>query len=153
MDGVARSGYKARLLGFFRSLAHQCCRRIGIKYPIRDLAQDSGGYFSALHNVHNLALRNLRVEHISEDQFRICFSAFRKTLTDLSLRTIATSLGAFVTLVDYFPNITTLQLRSFVLEPDLEFFDRFAKLDLEYEGSPYDPFMYEKRMFLESAFI
>jgi len=62
-----------------------------------------------------------------------------------------------VTLVDYFPNITTLRLRSFALEPDegpiptlarplrvkvyieitrancLEFSDRLAKLDIEYE--------------------
>ena len=67
------------------------------------------------------------------------------------------SFDAFVALVNYFPNITALQLHMFTLEPDegpvptlshplrgkvsfhdvqvdwVEFFDRFAKLDLEYE--------------------
>ena len=36
----------------------------------------------------------------------------------LSLDTFATSFGAFVALVDYFPNIKTLQRRSFELEDD-----------------------------------
>jgi len=178
MNGVVRTESKARLLALVRSLSHRCGRDIGTKYPTRDLELDSGGYFSALPNVHSLTLRNLRVEHTSERQFRICFSAFRETLTYLSLEVIATSLGAFVTLVDYFPNITTLQLRSFVLEPDdgpvpppsrpfqgklyigcfqddrLEFFDRFAKLNLEYEElviAPTALFTYEKRKLLEIA--
>ena len=146
---------------------------------MRDLAGDSGEYFSALSNIHSLRLRNTRVEHISGNQFRTCFSAFRESLTDLSLESITTSLGAFVTLVDYFPSITSLQLRSFVLEPDegpvpplsrplrgvvhvhchqddcLEFFDQFSKLDLQYEelviARARGLFSYERRRFLRSA--
>jgi len=124
---------------------------------MRDLPQDSGEYLSALHNLHSLTLFNTRIEHIPKDQFHTCFSAFRGTLTCLSLKVINTSFSAFVTLVDYFPNIRTLQLRPFVLEPDegpapslsrplrgklhvgrvqldnLEFFNEFAKLKLDYE--------------------
>ena len=145
---------------------------------MRALVRDSGEYFSALRNIHSLTLLNIRVEYISEDQFRTCFLAFRETLTHLSLETITTSIGAFVALVSYFPNITTLQLRSFVLEPDegpaqssyrpfrgklhicclqddrLEFFDQFAKLDLEYEElviASFALFTDEKTKFLVSA--
>ena len=179
VNGVARSGSKAHLLEHVRSLSHRRGRTTRTKHPIRDLAQESGEYLSALCNIRSLTLSNIQIEHINEDQFRICFSAFRETLTYLSLETVATSIGAFVALVDYFPNITTLRLRSFVLEPDegpvpssprpfrgklhvccsqndrLEFFDQFAKLDLEYEELVIDPFAlftHEKTKFLESAF-
>jgi len=145
---------------------------------MRHLARDSGECFSALCNIHSLTFYVIRVEHISEDQFRTCFSAFRETLTHLSLETVTTSIGAFITLVDYFPSITDLQLRSFVLDPDegpvpstsrpfrgklrvscvhddpLEFFDRFAKLDMEYEElviASFAVFTYKQRQFLESA--
>jgi hypothetical protein len=114
------------------------------------------------------------VEHIDGDQFRTGFSAFRKTLTSLSLDTFATSFSAFVNLVDYFPNVTTLQSFSPVLEPDegpapslsrplrgklyvyetncFEFLDRLAKLDLEYEELVFDaPYIFTDARFLESA--
>ena len=123
---------------------------------MQDLPRDSGDYLSALRNLHSLALFNITVQHISEVGFHTCFSAFRETLTSLSLDSFVTSFGAFVTLVDYFPNITTLQLCSFELEPDeipvpsqsrplrgklrvhvqidcQEFLDQFSKLNLEYE--------------------
>lgn len=124
---------------------------------MRNLPQDSGEYFSALRNLHTLTLYNISIEHLHEEGFRNCFSAFRETLTSLSLETFAMSFGAFVALIDYFPNIAALQLRSFEMERDkgpipslsrplrgqihvldvqadwLGFFDRFAKLDLEYE--------------------
>jgi len=159
-------------------LSHRRGRTIEANYPMRGLGQESGEYFSALRNIHSLALCNIRVEYISEDQFRTCFSAFRETLTHLSLETVTTSIGAFVALVDYFPNITTLQLCSLVLEHDkrttpplsrpfrgkvrvhcsrgdrLGFFDQFAKLDLEYEElvvTSCDLFLNEKIEFLESA--
>ena len=94
---------------------------------------------------------------MGEGEFHTCFSAFRETLTSLSLDLIFITFSAFVTLVGYFPNITTLRLHSFMLIPDgrpvpslsqplrgklriyevpeqsLEFFGRFAELDLEYE--------------------
>ena len=179
MGGVVLSESKARLLGCVRSLWHRRGLDSRIKYQMRHLAQDSGEYFSALHNIRNLTFFNTRIEHISEDQFRICFSAFRDTLTHLSLDAFATSFSAFMTLVGYFPNITTLELRSFELEPDegpvpslsrplrgklcirdihdhcLEFLDRFAKLDLEYEELVIDAsFLFiptPESRFLESA--
>ena len=124
---------------------------------MRDLAQDSGKYLSALRNLRSLTLSNIRVQHINEEEFRVCFSAFRETLTYLSLWNSITSFSAFVTLVDYFPNIRTLQLCWLAPEPDegpvpplsrplrgkvhihhfrshsTEFLNRFAKLDMEYE--------------------
>jgi len=126
---------------------------------MRDLLQDSREYSSVLRNVHTLMLVNIRVEHIGEEGFHTYFSEFRETLTFLFLEFFSTSFSAFVALVDYFPNITTLRLRSFDLEPDkkpvptlsrplrgklyiqttkddpleLVFFSRLAKLDPEYE--------------------
>lgn len=93
------------------------------------------------------------------------FSAFRGTLTYLSLYNFTTLFSAFVTLASYFPNIRTLLLRSLILEPDkgsvpalfrplrgkvhihvqphcLEFFDRLAELDLEYEELVIEAFYY-----------
>lgn len=150
----------------------------GSKYPMGDLARDSGEYLSALSNLHSLTFYNTRVEHIGEDQFHTCFSAFRETLTCLTLGAVATLFGAFVALVDYFPKVTTLRPRSFVLEPDegpvpplsrplrgklhvtcirtdrSDFFDRFAELDLEYEDLEIDYFVLStaaKSEFLQSA--
>jgi len=143
----------------------------GTKYSMQDLAQDSGEYLSALRNVYSLTLCNTQVEHVGEDQFRTRFSAFREALMHLSLE-ITTSIGAFVALVDYFPNIINLQLPKLELEPDegpvpplfrpfrgsvcirdvqLEFLDRFAKLNLEYEELAIGPSTYENRRYLESA--
>ena len=137
MDGVVLSGSKSRLLEHVRSLLH-CRGDFGVKYRMRDLPNDSGEYLSALCDVHSLILLNTTVEHT----------------------TFATLFSAFVTLVDYFPNITSLELDSLELEPDeglvpslsrplrgkahihfadyvqddcLEFYDRFAKLNPEYE--------------------
>jgi hypothetical protein len=157
MNGVVHSGSNGHLLECVRSLRYCLGRDTGIRYSMRNLQEHSGEYFSALRNIHSLTLFNPRVQHISEENFRVCFSAFRGTLTHLSLERFATSFSAFVTLVDYFPNITALHLCSFALGPDegpvpplsrplrgkihvrhvrthcLEFFNRLAKLDLEYE--------------------
>ena len=81
-------------------------------------AQDSGEYLSVMPNLRSLTLHHTGVEYAGEDEFRTCFSAFRESLTYLSLETFATSFSAFVTVADYFPNITILQLCSFELEPD-----------------------------------
>ena len=173
MDGVVLSGSNLHLLAYIRSLEW---RPEGTRYRMRDLEKYSGEYFSALRNIRNLTLYNVKVEHISEGGFHTCFSAFRETLTYLSFDTFATSFSAFVTLVDYFPNITTLQLRSFVLKPDegpvpplsrplrgklhihrvqsnyLEFLDRFTKLDLEYEELIIDsPYVFMDPKFVERA--
>ena len=84
---------------------------------MRDLAQDCGEYLSALPRLRSLTFFDIRIEHIGEEEFRTCFSAFRETLTCLSLEAFTfDSFGAFVTLVDHFPNIKTLQLSSSQLE-------------------------------------
>ena len=175
MNGVVHSGSKAHLLGHVRSLRHSR-GNWETKYQLRDLAQDSGEYLSALPNIHDLTLYNTGIEHISEDTFCACFSAFRETLTFLSLDTCATLFSAFVTLVDYFPSLMTLQLYSLAPGPDegpvpslsrplrgkahvrraqdncLEFLNRFSELDLEYEELIIDSlFLFVETKFLESA--
>ena len=166
---------KVDLLGYVRSFRHSRGIAGPTEYRLRDLAQDSVECFSALRNLRSLTLHNITVEYIGEDQFRACFLAFRETLTHLSLDNFITPFSAFVTLVDYFPNITTLELRTFVLESDegpvsplsrplrgkihihrgqsnhLEFLDRFAKLDLEYEELVIDSPSFVNRKFVESA--
>jgi hypothetical protein len=129
-----------------------------------------------LRNLHTLALYQTRVEWTSQEELGACFSAFRETLTSLSLNVFTTSFSAVVTMIDYFPNITALELRSFKLEHDegpvprlsrpfrgklhvrdihtnyLDFFNRFAKLDLEYEELVIDSsFILMEPEFLESA--
>ena len=175
MRDVVRSGSKARLLESVRSLTH--CRSTNsiLKYRMWDLPRDSGEYLSALRNIRSLGLFDIRVEDIGEAGFHTCFSAFRETLTQLSLGTFTTSFGAFVTLVNYFPNITTLQLSSFAQERDKgpvpslsrplrgklhichvrshcsRFFNRLAKLDLEYEELAIDSHWSMGWKFLESV--
>ena len=162
MNGVVLSRSKNCLLGQIRLLRHSNAGCIGIKCQIRGLTWDSGEHFSALCNLHSLTLSAFRIERIGEDMFHTRFSAFREALTCLSLDNFTTSFSAFVTLVDYFPNIATLRLDSFLVEPDeepvpslsrplrgklyvyevlpdrLEFFNRFAELDLEYEELTID---------------
>ena len=159
MNGVVRSGSKDRLLGYVRSMYHSSNPSPRTNEPVRmrHLPGSSGEYLSALYNLCSLTLRIIVVEHIREEGFRTCFSAFRETLTYLSLTAFTTApFSAFVTLVDYFPNITTLELEPFVLRSDeglvpsfsrplrgklrvcggpadcLEPFNRFARLDLEH---------------------
>ena len=172
MKGVVLSKSKANLLEHVHSLRHS--RDLG--YRMRHLPRDSGKYLPALRNLHTLALCDTRVESISEAKFRTCFSAFRETLTYLSLDNFTTSFGAFVTLVDYFPNITTLRLHLLALKPDkgpvpslsrplrgklhirevhadcLEFLDRFAELDQEYEELVINtPLLFVETKFMVSA--
>ena len=157
MNGPVLSRSKTRLLGYVRSLRYSRVPHIGMEYQIGDLKRDPGECFSALRNLRALTLAEVTVEHVGEEGFRTRFSAFRETLTRLSLYSFDMSFSAFVALVDYFPNITTLRLDLFEPEPDegtvpslsrplrgklhihevphyrLEFHERFAELDLEYE--------------------
>ena len=177
MNSVVHSGSKDHVLGYVRSLSH--CRAgldPGTRYRMRDLAEESGEYLSALCGIRSLALFNISLEHSDREAFRTCFSTFRGTLTSLSLGNFATSFSAFAALVDYLPSITELELDPLVLKPDetpvsllsrplrgkilvhevntddLEFFNRFAALDLEYEELVIDsPFLYMGSKFLESA--
>ena len=170
MDGVVTSGSKARLLEYVRSLWQRHKPQIGPKYRIRNLPQDSQQYYSALRSIQTLTLVHTRVENIGEEGFRACFSAFRETLTFLFLGFCDMSFSAFVALVDYFPNITTLRMCLCELEPDegpvpilsrplrgkayiqyghfvtadcLAFFRRFAELDSEYEELVFDTFYHD----------
>jgi len=158
MNDVVLTGSKTHLLGYVRSLQHSRGPYSGAKQLMRNLPQDQVECFSALCNLHSLTLFDIIIERIGGEGFRTCFSAFRDTLTSLTLQTFVVSFSAFVTLVDYFPNIRILQLRSFTPEPDadpvpnlsrplrgrvnvsgvdtdghLNFFDQFARLELEYE--------------------
>ena len=124
---------------------------------MQKLAEDSGEYLSALHGVRSLTLYHIGIGPISQEDLCDCFSAFSEILTDLTLNTFVTSFSGFVTLLDYFPNLTTLKFSLFTVIPDKgpvpplsrplrgkiyvgsplvdcrEFFNRFAELDLEYE--------------------
>jgi len=163
VNGVAHSGSKTRLLGYVRRLWLYRGQNFKGEYRMRNLAQDSGEYLSALYNLRSLTVQNVWVEHIGEEGFRSCFSAFRGTLTYLYLDFFSTSFSTFVTLVDYFPHLRTLLLRSLVLRADerpvptlsrplrgkvhihvqlnhLKFFDRLGELDPEYEELVIDSF-------------
>ena len=151
MDGVALSGSKPHLLEYIRSLQHYLIPGTETSYWMRNL-----------HNIHSLKLGNATIVHISKEEFHTRYSAFRETLLNLNLQSFVTSFSAFVTLVDYFPNLTTLRLGSFTVKPDeepvptlsrplrgrihlnctsrncAEFFDRLAKLDPGYEELELD---------------
>ena len=155
MNGVVLSKSKVRLSEYVQSLVHHGFLRDD--YRTLGLPQDSGEYLSALRNLRSLTLTEIRVQYFSEEEFRTGFSAFRESLTYLFLDNFSTSFSAFVALVGYFPNITTLRLDLFEMEPDegpvpslsrplrgklqfidihnpdLEFYGRFSNLDLEYE--------------------
>ena len=119
MNGVIISGPEAHLLEHVRSLRHfRSPDAATTRYQMSDLAQDSGEYLSALRNLHSLEFYDTRVQHISEESFRTCFTAFRETLTYLFLNVFTTSFSAFATLVGHFTNLVTLRLGSFTLEPD-----------------------------------
>ena len=176
MDGVVLSGSKAHLLGYVRSLCHSPGQNVGF-HRIQDLARESNEYLSALRNLRSLTLRNARIEHIHEDLFHISFSAFRVTLTHLSLETFSTSFSALISFIVSFPNITSLKLDpTSVLVPDegpvpllsrplrgklhlsgtqhdcLEFFNRFAEVVLGYEELVIDRHsMVTGAVFAESA--
>jgi len=174
MNGVVLSESKTHLLGHVRSLRHYPCTPDAGSYPMRNFPKDSGEYLSALRNIRSLELANIRIEHIGEEGFRTCFSAFRETLTDLTLMVFVTSFSAFVTLVDYFPNITTLRLSMLTMDPEegpvpslsrplrgkislcyihpgcVEFFDRLAGLDPEYEELVLDTCLSMDTKLLES---
>ena len=124
---------------------------------MQKLAEDSGEYLSALHGVRSLGLYSISVGPISQEDLCNCFSAFSETLTDLTLSSFVTSFSGFVTLLDHFPSLTTLKFSGLTVRPDegpvpplsrplrgkiclrflhsdcVEFLNRFAKLDLEYE--------------------
>ena len=179
MNGVVFSGSKAHLLKHVRSLSHSRGPSIrGVKYRMSELLRDSGEYLSALLNLHSLTLHNIRVERIGKEGLHTCFSAFRESLTSLSLVSPTMSVSAFVALVDFFPNMVTLQLHAFVPEADegpvpslsrplrgkvylrhiagrscLELLNRFSKLDLEYEELVIDFALssFTRAAFLESA--
>lgn len=82
------------------------------------LPRDSGEYLSALCNLHSLDFVHSIAEPITEEGFHTRFSAFREAPTELSLQFTLTSSNMFVTLIDYFPNVTTVRLGPFSLNLD-----------------------------------
>lgn len=172
MDGVVHPESKGHLLEYVRSLWY----RSSLGNVVRDFPWSFRECFSTLPNLHNFELNGVRVERVREEEFRACFSAFRETLTHLSLVFFSTSSSTFMILINCFPGITTLRLCSPELEPDYgpvpslslslrgkvciqdfggrangsKFLNRFAKLDLGYEESSIGPLFTETR-FLESA--
>lgn len=174
VNGVVRSDSKARLLEYVHSMWYSRCLGSN-RYRMQDLAEVSGEYLSALPNLHRLTFTGIQVGHISQAQLHACFSVFREALTYLFLDTFTTSFSAFVTLVGYFPHITTLRIGQFVLKLDegpipllprpfrgklhvnqvqadyLEFFDRFAQLNPEYEELVISAPKLPETEFVESA--
>ena len=75
-------------------------------------------YFPALCNLRSLTLCNTNIGHICNQTLHTCFSVLRQTLTELSLVGFTTSFSTLMTLVGYFPNITTLRMSLFMLVPD-----------------------------------
>lgn len=152
MNDIVHPQPKTHLLRYVRSLT--CYFGLeGIRCPMVLLLRDSGEHLSTLEN---LSLHEVTV-YIEKKQLNSCFSGFRETLTSFSLRSVAMSFSMFVTVIGYFPNITTLRLGSFTLRPDerpvpplprplrgriylydigsrWRFIDRLAELDLEYSG-------------------
>jgi len=144
INGVASPRSKSQPLKYVRSLQHYCLT------PVTETSY----WMRNLHNLRSLGLSYIEIGHINKAEYHPCFSAFRETLTNLTLEDFDTSFSAFVTLVDYFPNITTLQLGSFEVKSDegvvpplsrplrgklclhanrVGFFDQLAGLDPEYE--------------------
>ena len=173
MNGVVTPGSKTHLLDHVRSLEH--FRVMGCP-PIGDFAWDSEEYFSALRNLRSLTLSSIKVKYVSDDQFYAHFSAFRETLAHLSFSSLIASFSALVALVDYFPNLATLEPHTFILEPEegpifspsrplrgkklhihdtlsnhSESFDRFSESDLEYEELVIDSHVTLETKFLEQA--
>jgi hypothetical protein len=115
MNGIVLSRSKTYLCRYVRSFKHS----LPPEHPMRNLLKNSRGGLSALYSVHSLALSGLLTEPIGGGAVQACFSAFRETLTDLYLgESCAMSFSTFVTVVGYFPNLTSLQLGFLELKPD-----------------------------------
>ena len=83
----------------------------GPRCPVpTSLIDDLGDYLPSLHNLKSLVLSSLNLESGSPKVEN--FSAFRLTLSSLSIWRCYVSTGAFIILVNYFPNLVDLQLRS-----------------------------------------
>ena len=155
MDSVALPNPQSHVLRYVRSFSLGSDGET--EFSMENLAMNSGGYLAALHNLRSLTLIDISIVPIGEEAFHTCFSAFRESLTELSLEFFSASFSMFVALVGYFPNVTTLRLELFALHPyegpvpplsrplrgELylrwtnsywqEFVNRFSKLNLEYD--------------------
>ena len=118
MNTMVRSGANTHLLGYVRSFRHRRGSGLRDAYLMKRLPEDSGEYLSALHGLRSLRLRSIIIEPVSQGDFHNCFSAFRETLAVLALEHFSMSFSTFMTLVGYFPNITTLKLAVFTVRPD-----------------------------------
>ena len=88
VNGVVHSESKDRLLGHVRSMWHSISpfTEYGKQIQMQVLPGISGEYLSALRNLSSLTLRVIIIEHIREDGFHTCFSAFRETHVPLPRR-------------------------------------------------------------------
>ena len=88
----------AELLQYVRTLN---CR------GFKTLHSSHGDYFRSLHRLERLALRVfVRIE----PDITNLFLAFQTTLSSLSLSRVSITWGAFINVVDYFPNLQDLHL-------------------------------------------
>ncbi|KAF9780738.1 hypothetical protein BJ322DRAFT_278963 [Thelephora terrestris] len=158
MNGPVLSASKTHLLQYVCSFFYFRTAGKWTGSPMKDFLKDYGPYLSALRCLRSLTLYTVDIHHVDEEALHTCFSAFRETLTELTLGTFVTTFSMFVTLVDYFPNITALRLSLPSLVPSegpvpllsrplrgkislrypvqtnsREFADELAKLDLEYD--------------------
>ena len=119
MDGVVLSvASRTRLLPYVRSLLHYASPSNLTPGHLMQNLPNAGEYFPALCNLRSLTLCNTDIEHICNETLHTCFSVFRQTLTELSLKGFTTSFSMLVTVVGYFPNIATLRMSLFMLVPD-----------------------------------
>ena len=80
INSVASSGSKSHPLEYVCLLKHHFIEPIEISYWMRNL-----------HNVHSLAFFGIVIKRIGEGEVHTCFSAFRETLTYLTLRRVSDS--------------------------------------------------------------
>ena len=74
-----------------------------------------GDYFRSLHRLQHLTLRDIsRIESYTPH----LFLAFKNTLSSLTLYCVTLTWGAFVRLVDYFPNLRALDFSESTFQPD-----------------------------------
>ncbi|KAF9645589.1 hypothetical protein BDM02DRAFT_3120001 [Thelephora ganbajun] len=153
------------LLRHVRSLAYydRGYGGIGSRYGIYALRD----YLPSFFQLQRLVLYDVRIEPTIHEHFE-WFSAFRHTLSSLSLRQSSITWSAFIALVGYFPNLRDLHIFRMWFRKDdrpvpclphalrgrlsVSFgtvmgfpFDRLVGLKLEYEELEMDE-MYEARL-------
>jgi len=106
------------LLRHVRSFAYILDHTAWLRFPA--YRTDSlGDYLPSLRNLESLVLSSMDLQSDISQQVEN-FSAFRHTLSSISLWECRISPGALVTVVNYFPNLVNLQLRASTQAADHE---------------------------------